>query len=183
MIICGIDEAGRGTLAGSLFITGTILHSNIPDLKDSKKLTPKKREEIYSEIIRNSTYHIVSFSAKLIDEVGISEVLRRGLSEIQKIIKADKYIFDGKSTFGVKNLETLIGGDDLVPEISASSILSKVSKDREMIEFGKKYPDWNFGKHKGYGTKEHVAKIKEFGFSPIHRKSFKIKSLQPTLAL
>jgi ribonuclease HII len=177
MSICGIDEAGRGTLAGSLFISGTILKKDIPELKDSKKLSPKKREKLFTEIIENSDFHIAKFSAELIDEVGISEVLKRGLLEIMENLKAEKYIFDGKATFGVSNLETIVGGDDLVPEISASSILSKVSKDREMIQFGEIYENWSFAKHKGYGTKNHISEIREFGFSPIHRKSFKIKSL------
>jgi ribonuclease HII len=177
MLICGIDEAGRGTLAGSLFLVGVVLHQNIPDLRDSKKLSPKKRETLYTEIVKNSTFHIFRADSKSVDELGISEVLRRGLEEILKNIEADRYIFDGNRSFGVDGVETLIGGDDLVPEISASSILAKVSKDREMVEFGEIYPQWGFEKHKGYGTKAHIEAIEKFGNSPIHRESFKVKKL------
>jgi ribonuclease HII len=181
MLICGIDEAGRGTLAGSLFMGGVILKNHIEGLRDSKTLTPKKREALFEKIVNNSLYHIYSVSSETIDEIGLSLALKNGLEEIQRNLKADKYIFDGKTTFGVQNLETLVKGDSLVDEISAGSILAKVMKDREMIRFSEEFPEWGFEKHKGYGTAEHISKIREFGFSPIHRRSFKIKRLESSL--
>jgi ribonuclease HII len=183
MLICGIDEAGRGTLAGSLFMAGVILNSPIQGLRDSKKLSPKRREELYSQIIQNSNYYIYSASADEVDKNGISKILYSGLREIIANLKADRYIFDGKAKFGVEEIETVVGGDNLIDEISASSILAKVSKDREMLEFGKEFSNWGFEKHKGYGTKAHIEAIKEFGYSSIHRKSFKIKGLEATLDL
>jgi ribonuclease HII len=178
MLICGIDEAGRGTLAGSLFMAGVVLKSPVSGLRDSKKLTSKKREALFPEIIKNSNYHIFSASAKEIDEIGLSALLQKGLREIISNLQADRYIFDGKAKFGVEQLETVVGGDNLIDEISAASVLAKVSKDREMIDFGEQYPEWGFEGHKGYGSQSHIEAIEKFGYSPIHRRSFKIKKLQ-----
>jgi len=181
MLICGIDEAGRGPIAGSLYVTGVILNSPIEGLNDSKKLSEKKREKLYPEIIENSTYHTVIVTAEEIDEVRISKAMNRSLKEIMQVLKADRYIFDGSTTFGVSNLETLVGGDGKVAEISSASIIAKVSRDREMIELSQKYPEWDFHQHKGYGTKKHIEKIREFGYSPIHRRSFRVSALDKTL--
>jgi ribonuclease HII len=177
MLICGIDEAGRGPIAGSLYVTGVILQKEIDGVNDSKKLSEKRREALFSEIIENSRFHTVITSAEEIDEIGISKAMSSSLREIMNTLEAKKYIFDGKTTFGVSNLETMVGGDGKVPEISSASIIAKVSRDREMVELSEKYPQWNFHKHKGYGTKEHIEKIKEFGYSPIHRRSFRVKAL------
>jgi len=177
MVICGIDEAGRGPIAGPLVIAGVILKEEIEGLKDSKKLTPKKREKLFEEIIQKSEYKIVEVSNKTIDEKGLSFAINFALNEIVNSLKADKYIFDGNSKFGVEILETLIKGDDKVKEISAASILAKVTRDRFMIEISKNYPNYNFAKHKGYITKEHIEEIKKYGYSDIHRKSYKLKAL------
>jgi len=173
--LCGIDEAGRGPLAGDLVIAGVVLTNPILELNDSKKLTEKKREYLYEIIIRNSEYHIVSFSPQEIDEVGLSLCLNRGLEAIKKAIDADIYLFDGNQTFGVLGISTMVKADGKVPEVSAGSILAKVTHDRAIIESSKKYPLYGFEKHKGYGTKAHISAIKEHGYSPIHRRSFKIK--------
>jgi ribonuclease HII len=180
-MLCGIDEAGRGPLAGDLVMAGCILHSSIDGLNDSKKLTAKKREALYEQIIQNSTYHIVKFSASQIDELGISKCLKSGLEEIMQNIEADEYLFDGNTTFGVQNLKTLIKADATVPEVSAASILAKVTHDRDILELDKIYPEYGFAKHKGYGTALHVSMIKEHGYSEVHRKTYKIKALEPTL--
>jgi ribonuclease HII len=179
--LCGIDEAGRGPLAGDLVMAGCILHVSIEGLNDSKKLTPKKREALFEEIIHNSAYHIAKFSASQIDELGISVCLKMGLEEIMKNLQADEYLFDGNSTFGVKNLKTLIKADATVPQVSAASIIAKVTHDRDILELDKLYPEYGFAKHKGYGTALHVEMIKKYGYSDVHRKTYKIKSLQPTL--
>jgi len=177
MVICGIDEAGRGPIAGPLVMAGVVLKENITGLRDSKKLTEKKREILFDEIKNKSIYKIVEVDNKTIDEKGLSWAIRYCLENIVKEIKADKYIFDGNSKFGVEILETLIKGDDKVAEISAASILAKVTRDRFMLKMAEIYPNYDFQKHKGYITKLHIEKIKEFGYSDIHRKSYKVKAL------
>ncbi len=178
MALCGIDEAGRGPIAGSLVVAGVILNSPVEGLMDSKKISEKKRELLYPQIIENSTYHIVSFPAHSVDELGISTCMTIALQEIQENVKCDNYLFDGNTTFGVENLETMIKADAKVEEVSAASILAKVTHDREMIAFSKTYPEYDFEKHKGYGTKAHVDAIKAHGYTPEHRRSFKLKSLK-----
>ena len=177
-MLCGIDEAGRGPIAGDLVVAGCILKKEINGLADSKKLTAKKREELFELIIANSTYHIVKHSPQQIDEFGLSTCMRNSLKEIISNIKADKYLFDGNTTFGVADLQTMIKADMKVAEVSAASILAKVTRDRSMIEMAKLYPEYRFEKHKGYITKLHIEKIKEFGYCDIHRKSYKVKALE-----
>ena len=178
---CGIDEAGRGPLAGSLCIAGVILHRPIAGLADSKKLTEKKRETLFEEIINNSTYHIVTFSALDIDGLGLSKCLTQGLREIIATIGEADYLYDGNCSFGIANLKTLVKADATVPEVSAASILAKVTRDREMVTLAKRYPQYGFEGHKGYGSKNHIEAIRQFGYCDIHRKSFKLKALQGTL--
>ena len=181
MSLCGIDEAGRGPIAGPLVMAGVILHKEISGLNDSKVLTEKKRELLFPIILENSNYHIVSFSAQDIDEKGISWCLSQGLKSIMAHLDSEDFLFDGNSTFGVTGLRTMVKADAVVPEVSAASILAKVTRDREMVEFAKHYSEYGFEEHKGYGTAVHVDAIKKHGYSPIHRRSFKLKALQATL--
>jgi len=177
-MLCGIDEAGRGPIAGDLVVAGCILKSDIEGLADSKQLSEKKREELFELIIQNATYHIVRHSPQLIDELGLSTCMRNSLEEIIKHLQAKRYLFDGNTSFGVVGLETMIKADTKVAEVSAASILAKVTRDRSMKEAAKLYPQYGFEKHKGYITKYHVEKIKEFGYCEIHRKSYKVKALE-----
>ena len=179
--LCGIDEAGRGPIAGDLVVAGCILHSDIDGLNDSKKLTSKKRELLFEEIIKLSTYHIVKFSPKQVDADGISLCLKKALTEILDTLDAESYLFDGNTTFGVKGLETMIKADGKVAQVSAASILAKVTHDRDILEEAKLYPKYEFEKHKGYGTKRHIELIKKYGYCDIHRRSYKIKALEATL--
>ncbi|MFA5462160.1 MAG: ribonuclease HII [Sulfurimonas sp.] len=179
--LCGIDEAGRGPIAGDLVMAGCILHNRVDGLDDSKKLTPKRREALYELIIKNASFHIVKFSAKDIDEFGISLCITRGLREIIEMLPCESYLFDGNSKFGVAGIETMIKADGKIPEVSAASILAKVTHDRDIIELGKKYPLYQLEKHKGYGTALHIEMIKKYGYSEIHRKSYKLKALEITL--
>ena len=190
-MICGIDEAGRGPIAGPLVVAGCVFKMENGELRienekwyesltDSKKLSEKKREELFEKIIKNSEYHIVFKSNKEIDEKGLSKCIQEALIEIKNTLKADRYIFDGNSNFGV-DVETLIKGDSKVKEISAASILAKVSRDRFMKEIADKYPQYSFKKHKGYITKTHKEEIFKYGMSDIHRKSYKLKPLQKGL--
>jgi len=178
MKLCGIDEAGRGPLAGDLVIAGCVLHNSIEGLNDSKKISEKKREKLYEEIINNSTYYIVSFSSKQIDKDGISKCIKAGLCDIIKNIKADEYLFDGNCSFGIENLKTMIKADAKIIEVSAASILAKVTHDRKIIQDAKKYSKYGFEKHKGYGTAFHIEMIKKYGYCEIHRRSYKIKALE-----
>lgn len=181
MPLCGIDEAGRGPLAGPLYIAGVILESPVEGLGDSKKLTEKKRELLFDTIRENARYHIARFDAGQIDEMGISACLAQGLREIMEHIGEAEYLYDGNSTFGVSGLTTLVKADATVPEVSAASILAKVSRDREMVQLSTLYPQYGFDGHKGYGSSAHIEAIRLYGHCEIHRKSFKLKALQPTL--
>jgi len=181
-MLCGIDEAGRGPCAGDLVMAGCVLTGKVDGLNDSKKLSEKRREELFELIIINSIYHVVKFSAQDIDENGISACLSSGLKEILKSVDADEYLFDGNSTFGVDGLSTMVKADGKIAEVSAASIIAKVTHDRDILEMAKKYPEWEFESHKGYGTKRHVELIRKHGYSPIHRRSYKIKELrEPSL--
>ena len=175
--LCGIDEAGRGPLAGSLVMAGVVLKNPVEGLMDSKKLTEKKREALYPLVIANSDYHIVSFSAQEVDTLGISKCLHQGLLSIQKHLPNVEYLFDGNSTFGVDNITTMVKADDKVEEVSAASILAKVTRDREIVKMAKLYPEYGFEKHKGYGTKAHMEALVKYDRCPIHRKTFRVKGL------
>ena len=181
-ILCGIDEAGRGPIAGPLVMAGVILRSPVDGLCDSKQLTEKKREALFALIVENASYHIVRFSAQQIDDDGISACLAEGLRKIMRTLGEADYLFDGNSTFGVRGLRTQIKADIDVPEVSAASILAKVTRDREMVAMAGLYPRYGFEKHKGYGSsKAHIDAIREHGYCAIHRRSFRVKALEPTL--
>ncbi|MDD5406498.1 MAG: ribonuclease HII [Sulfurovaceae bacterium] len=175
--LCGIDEAGRGPLAGSLVIAGVVLHRHIEGLMDSKKLSEKKRESLYTKIIQNSRYHIAVYDSKQIDEVGMSVCISMGLREIMYHLPECDYLFDGNCTFGVQGITTMIKADEQITEVSAASILAKVTRDRMMMELASRYPEYEFDKHKGYGTKAHIEAIIKYGRCELHRKSFKIKGI------
>lgn len=176
--LCGIDEAGRGPLAGPLVFAGVVLHKEIVGLNDSKKLTTKKREVLFDEILQYSTYKIVFTSAEDIDTYGISTVIKKSLQTIMSSINASTFLFDGNCSYGIQTLVHMIKADATIPQVSAASILAKVSRDRFMDKIAHKYPNYNFEKHKGYGTPSHIEEIKKYGLSDIHRKSFKLKQLE-----
>ncbi len=180
-MLCGIDEAGRGPIAGDLVMAGCILNTHIDGLDDSKKLTEKKRETLYKLIVKNSDFYVVKFSPKNIDENGISNCLKRGLIEIMQNLQCEEYLFDGNSNFGVQNLPTMIKADGKIAEVSAASIIAKVTHDRDILKEAKKYPEYQFEKHKGYGTALHIEMIKKYGYCEIHRRSYKLKALEATL--
>jgi ribonuclease HII len=158
-------------------MAGVVLIGEVKGLMDSKKLTEKKREALYPLVIANSRYHIVSFSAKEVDELGISKCLHNGLLSIQENLEGCDYLFDGNSTFGVDNITTMVKADDKVQEVSAASILAKVTRDREIVEQSKLYPEYGFERHKGYGTKAHMEALVKYDRCPIHRKTFRVKGL------
>ena len=183
--LCGIDEAGRGPLAGPLVVAGVILEKEILGLNDSKVLSEKKREKLFDEIKEKSKYHIVFKSAKEIDDFGISFCLKSSILEIMEKLQefSNNFLMDGNTNFGIQNLQKEIKADAKYAQVSAASILAKVSRDRFMDEISPLYANYNFHKHKGYGTKAHIEAIKEFGRSDIHRFSFKLKALGETESL
>jgi ribonuclease HII len=185
-IIAGVDEAGRGPLAGPVVAAAVILPKNhtIKGLIDSKKLTAIKRENIYNEIIKVSDYGIGIVSHKTIDRVNILQATFKAMNKaiLNLNQKPDKSLIDG---YGLPNQiiknEGVIGGDDLIECISAASIIAKVTRDRIMLNIDKVFPEYGFAKHKGYGTKIHMESLKINKASPIHRKSFKpVKENVPT---
>ena len=177
-IICGVDEAGRGPLAGPVVAAACILPDNviIDGLNDSKKLSEKKREKLFSEIIQIAVdYSIGLATVEEIEEINILNAamlaMNRAIEGLK--IKPDLALIDGNTSrgFNVKTL-TVVGGDAISPSIAAASILAKVTRDRMCYDFDKEYPEYGFAKHKGYGTKVHIDAIKTYGVTPIHRPSF-----------
>lgn len=177
MKCCGIDEAGRGPVAGPLLMAGVVLHTPIAGLADSKKLSEVRREALFAQIILHSDYHIVRFGADAIDRDGLSLCLRRGLEAIRDALPGHDYLFDGNRTFGAEGIRTMVKADTQIPEVSAASILAKVTRDREMIALAEVHPHYGFERHKGYPTKAHIAAIRACGYCAEHRRSYTIKGL------
>lgn len=172
--LVGIDEAGRGALAGPMMMAACRLRCELPELEDSKKLSEKRREQFYELIIQSSDFLILAFSNEQIDNLGLSLCLKKGLEVIKLHFERSFLLYDGNTNFGVGGIKTLIKADSLVKEVSAASILAKVSRDRVMKELSKDFPHYEFEKHKAYGTKRHKELIAKFGACRIHRKSFKL---------
>ena len=180
-MLCGIDEAGRGCLAGPLVVAGVILEKRVYKLADSKVLSEKKREELYEKIIKNARYKICFTDNHTIDKYGLSTAIKNSIIEIIDHLNPDRTIMDGNTTFGLSGVEAIIKADSKIAEVKAASILAKVSRDRYMYEIASDYSQYQFEKHKGYGTKLHIQMIERYGLSDLHRKSFKVRSLQPSL--
>ncbi|MBZ7937855.1 ribonuclease HII [Campylobacter sp. LH-2024] len=174
--LVGIDEAGRGALAGPMMMAACKLNKKIDGLCDSKKLSEKKREKLYEIIIQNSNYLILAFSSEQIDNLGLSACLKTGLTLIKRHFKIHShFLYDGNTNFGINNIKTLVKADAKILQVSAASILAKVSKDRVMNFLAKEFPYYEFEKNKAYGTKIHRELIAKFGICKLHRKSFKLK--------
>lgn len=181
-MLCGIDEAGRGCIAGPLVVAGVVMSENIDGVGDSKALSEKKRETLFEIIQAKSRYKIVFCDNDMIDNKGLSYCLGYAIKIIKAHFSECDILMDGNSSFGVSNVGTMVKADAKIPEVSAASILAKVSRDHYMYSISDEFFNYSFKKHKGYGTALHVKEISEFGYSKIHRKSFKIKSLRkPTL--
>lgn len=183
-IVCGVDEAGRGPLAGPVFAAAVILPKGhiVDGVNDSKKLSEKKRDMLYDKIIDECVcYSIGTASEKEIDEINILQAtflaMRRAVEGLE--IKPQFALVDGNRTpilNGVE-VETVVKGDAKSASIAAASIIAKVSRDRYMLEMAEKYPEYHFEKHKGYGTKLHYEMIEQYGICELHRKSFLKKVL------
>ena len=177
-LVCGVDEAGRGPLAGPVCAAAVILPEDcdLPGLNDSKKLTEKKREALYDEIIEKAVAYGIAFST--VEEIEGINILSATLLAMNRAIeklslKPDMALIDGNTTRDIAvPARAVVGGDGRCACIAAASVLAKVTRDRLMLEMAKEYPQYGFEKHKGYGTKVHYAAIEEYGPSPIHRMSF-----------
>ena len=178
MNICGVDEAGRGPLAGPVCAAAVILpgHLEIPGLNDSKKLTDKKRRELFPIIQEKALAYGIGFaSQEEIDEINILQAtflaMERALGALA--IRPGLVLIDGnqEKDFGLP-VRTVVKGDSLSANIAAASVLAKVSRDDVMLEFARQYPEYGFDIHKGYGTKAHYAALTQYGPCPTHRRSF-----------
>lgn len=182
-VVCGVDEAGRGPLAGPVFAAAVILPEGYshPVLNDSKKLSEKKRDLVFDDIIRDAVSYSVGIATeKEIDEINILNAtflaMKRAVDGLS--IKPDLAYIDGNQypRTGVKEV-TIIKGDSKCMSVAAASIIAKVSRDRFMLKIAEEYPEYQFEKHKGYGTKLHYEMIEQYGVSPVHRRSFLKKIL------
>ncbi len=176
-VVCGIDEAGRGPLAGPVFAAAVILPEGvvIEGLNDSKKLSEKKRNQLFDEIKERAIYAVASASEQEIDELNILNAtylaMQRAFEALPK--RPQAAFVDGNRLPKLPvPAKAIVKGDSLSASIAAASIMAKVSRDRYMLELDKKYPEYCFSKHKGYGTKLHYEKIREYGISDVHRKTF-----------
>ena len=177
-VICGVDEAGRGPLAGPVCAAAVILpeHLEIPGLNDSKKLTDKKRRELFPVIKEQAIAYGIAFASEQeIDEINILQAtflaMQRAIDQLEG--KAAFALIDGnrEKDFGLP-VKTVVKGDSRSANIAAASVLAKVTRDIYMEELAKQYPEYGFEIHKGYGTKAHYAALTEHGASPVHRQSF-----------
>ncbi len=176
--IAGVDEAGRGPLAGPVFAASVILPKGIfiEGINDSKKISEKKREELYDIIIEKAIcYEIASVSEQEIDRINIRNAAFQAMGKAVNSMKTrpQHVLVDGDAVKGLTlPYTTIVKGDSLSVSIAAASILAKVSRDRYIKELDNIYPQYGFAKHKGYGTKEHIEAIKRYGLTPVHRGSF-----------
>ena len=182
-LVCGVDEAGRGPLCGPVVAAAVILPDGlyIEGLNDSKKLTEKKREQLFDEICASAIAYAIAESS--VEEINETNILEATLSAMRKAIealpiKADFALIDGNVSrdFSLP-VKAVVHGDALSPSIAAASILAKVTRDRACYELDRQYPEYGIAKHKGYGTKVHMDALRKYGPAPIHRTKF-IRFLQ-----
>ena len=177
--ICGIDEAGRGPLAGPVVVAGVIMpkDSMIEGVNDSKKVSEKKREKLYDLIIEEAiSYSVAIIGQDVIDDINILNATKSGVTQVVDglDIKPDLIVVDALTGINTRGIpyEPIIKGDAKCYNIAAASIIAKVTRDRIMREWDKVYPQYGFVNHKGYGTAKHIAALKEYGPCPIHRSTF-----------
>ena len=183
--VAGVDEAGRGPLAGPVISAAVIFRKTVTpfELDDSKRLSPTRREHLYELIFdRALTIGIGCVDEKLIDEINILQstfsAMRKAVASLQ--MPPDFIMVDGRWEIPDLNISqtSIVKGDQKCFSIAAASIIAKVTRDKLMTELDRQYPQYNFATHKGYETKKHIDKINKYGFCPIHRKSFKIKNME-----
>ena len=176
--LCGVDEAGRGPLAGPVCAAAVMLPRNlvIPELNDSKKLSPKKRDALYDAILAQAVSYGIAFAT--VEEIEKWNILGATFLAMNRAIEQLSEppalaLIDGNRNSGIQvNSQCVVGGDGKCAEIAAASILAKVTRDRYMLQMAEQYPQYGFAQHKGYGTAAHYAALREYGPCPIHRPSF-----------
>ena len=177
-LLCGVDEAGRGPLAGPVCAAAVILPRNcvIPGLNDSKKLTEKKREALYDVILESAVSCGIAFAT--VEEIEEHNILVATFMAMNRAIaqlapRPELALIDGNRNTDIRlPSRCIVGGDGKCADIAAASVLAKVTRDRYMLHMAEQYPEYGFEKHKGYGTKAHYEAIRQYGPSPIHRPSF-----------
>ena len=177
-LVCGVDEAGRGPLAGPVCAAAVILPEGVelPGLNDSKKLTEKKREALFPLIEEKALTYAIAFAS--VEEIERMNILAAALLAMDRAIAQlspapELALIDGNTVKGISvPARSVVGGDGKVAAIAAASVLAKVTRDRLMLTLAEKYPQYGFENHKGYGTKEHYAALEKYGPSPVHRMSF-----------
>lgn len=174
--IAGIDEAGRGPLAGPVVVAGVImpLDDIIEGVNDSKKLSEKKRDKLFELIMQKAIdVQVAVIDHQQIDQLNILNATKLGMMQcINGFTDVDHVLIDAVKLDTAVPTTSIIHGDALSYSIAAASIVAKVTRDRLMVEYDKQYPQYNFAKHKGYGTKEHITLLQQYGPCPIHRKTF-----------
>ena len=176
IVVAGMDEVGRGPLAGNV-VTACVVMPEEPAIlwiDDSKKLSESRREKVYEEIMAQAVYiGIGEVTPEEIDRINILEATRKAMREAAAKVPADVFLIDAVTNLGLKGREVpVIKGDASSYSIAAASIIAKVTRDRQMIEMDNLYPEYGFARNKGYGTKEHIEALKRIGPCPIHRRSF-----------
>ena len=177
-LVCGVDEAGRGPLAGPVCAAAVILPEGVelPGLNDSKKLTEKKREALFPLIEEKALTYAIAFAS--VEEIERMNILAAALLAMDRAIAQlspapELALIDGNTVKGISvPARSVVGGDGKVAAIAAASVLAKVTRDRLMLTLAEQYPQYGFENHKGYGTKEHYAALEKYGPSPVHRMSF-----------
>lgn len=175
-VVAGMDEVGRGPLAGNV-VTACVVMPEEPGIlwvDDSKKLSEMRREAVYQEIMEHALYvGIGMVSPEEIDEINILEATKKAMRQAASTVPADYFLIDAVTSLGLKGTEVpIIKGDANSYSIAAASIVAKVTRDHQMIELDKEYPQYGFAKNKGYGTKEHIEALQKYGPCPWHRRSF-----------
>ena len=171
-----MDEVGRGPLAGNVVTACVVMPPDplIPWIDDSKKLSENRREKVFADILNNALFiGIGEVTPEEIDEINILEATRKAMRQAASAVPADVFLIDAVTKLGLKGKEIpIIKGDASSYAIAAASIIAKVTRDRQMIQLDKLYPEYGFARNKGYGTREHIEALRKFGPCPVHRKSF-----------
>lgn len=177
-LIAGVDEAGRGPLAGPVVVAGVIMpldeENLIEGVNDSKKLSAKKRDLLFDEIMAKAIdVQVAVISCREVDELNVLNATKKGMLQcIDGLKRVDKVLIDAVKLSAKVPTLAIVHGDALSYSIAAASIVAKVTRDRLMTEYDKQYPQYNFAKHKGYGTAEHIRLLQQYGPCPIHRRTF-----------
>ena len=176
LVVAGMDEVGRGPLAGNVVTACVVMPEEplIPWIDDSKKLSESRREKVYEEIMENALYvGIGQVSPEEIDEINILQATKKAMRMAAESVPADIFLIDAVTNLGLKGREIpLIKGDATSYSIAAASIVAKVTRDRQMAEADRLYPQYGFARNKGYGTKEHTEALRQYGPCPLHRRTF-----------